>query len=97
MKPTDKAIFGMVSESPGRNASEPSGGLDKIMIPEAEPCASRIANSLAESRVGAMLRGTRYLTYAVSRMKDLLLALLHLAVCMANSKFPGVSRISPAC
>jgi hypothetical protein len=29
MKPTDKAIFGMVSESPGRNASEPSGGLDK--------------------------------------------------------------------
>ena len=30
MKPTDKAIFGMASESPGRNASEPSGGLDKI-------------------------------------------------------------------
>ena len=29
MKPTDKAILGMVSESPGRNASEPSGGLDK--------------------------------------------------------------------
>src|SRR5713226_8789658 len=29
MKPTDKAIFGMVSESPGRNASEPSGGLDR--------------------------------------------------------------------
>ncbi len=29
MKPTDKAIFGMVSESPGRNASEPRGGLDK--------------------------------------------------------------------
>jgi hypothetical protein len=29
MKPTDKAIFGMVSESPGRNASEPTGGLDK--------------------------------------------------------------------
>jgi hypothetical protein len=37
MKPTDKAILGMVSESPGRNASEPSGGLDKKMIPEAEP------------------------------------------------------------
>jgi hypothetical protein len=37
MKPTDKAIFGMVSESPGRNASEPSGGLDKKMNPEAEP------------------------------------------------------------
>jgi hypothetical protein len=30
MKPTNKAIFWMVSESPGRNASEPSGGLDKI-------------------------------------------------------------------
>ena len=30
MKPTDKAILGMVSESPGRNESEPTGGLDKI-------------------------------------------------------------------
>ena len=29
MKLTDKAIQGMVSESPGRNASEPIGGLDK--------------------------------------------------------------------
>lgn len=29
MKPIDKAIFGMVSESPGRNASEPTGGLEK--------------------------------------------------------------------
>jgi hypothetical protein len=29
MKPTDKAIVWMASESPGRNASEPSGGLDK--------------------------------------------------------------------
>jgi hypothetical protein len=29
MKPTDKAILGMVSESPGRNASEPGGGLDR--------------------------------------------------------------------
>jgi hypothetical protein len=29
MKLADKAIVGMVSESPGRNASEPSGGLDK--------------------------------------------------------------------
>jgi hypothetical protein len=37
MKPTDQAILGMVSESPGRNASEPSGGLDKKMNPEAEP------------------------------------------------------------
>jgi hypothetical protein len=30
MKPIDKAILGMVSESPGRNVSEPRGGLDKI-------------------------------------------------------------------
>ena len=29
MKPTDKAILGMVSESLGRNESEPTGGLDK--------------------------------------------------------------------
>ena len=29
MKPTDKAVLGMVSESPGRNESEPTGGLDK--------------------------------------------------------------------
>jgi hypothetical protein len=32
MKPTDKAIFGMVSKSPGRNASEPTGGLEKKEI-----------------------------------------------------------------
>ena len=30
MKLTDKAILGMVSKSPGRNASEPIGGLDRI-------------------------------------------------------------------
>jgi hypothetical protein len=29
MKPTDKAINWMASESSGRNASEPNGGLDK--------------------------------------------------------------------
>jgi hypothetical protein len=37
MKPTDEAIRGMASESPGRNASEPSGGLDKKTVLEAEP------------------------------------------------------------
>ena len=36
MKPTDKAVLGMVSESLGRNESEPTGGLDKI-TPKAEP------------------------------------------------------------
>jgi len=29
MKPTDKAVLGMASESPGRNESEPRGGLDR--------------------------------------------------------------------
>ncbi|HEY7098928.1 MAG TPA: hypothetical protein VH437_19535 [Terriglobales bacterium] len=32
MKPTDKAILGMVSESSGRNVSEPSSGLVKILF-----------------------------------------------------------------
>src|SRR6516164_9363983 len=36
MKPIDQAILGMVSESPGRNESEPTGGLDKKITPEAE-------------------------------------------------------------
>ena len=39
MKPTDKAVLGMVSESPGRNESEPTGGPDKKYTPEAEPLA----------------------------------------------------------
>jgi hypothetical protein len=29
MKPTDKAILGMVSELPVRNESKPTGGLEK--------------------------------------------------------------------
>ena len=42
MKPTDKAVLGTVSESPGRNVREPSGGLDKKLTPEAEPaCVGR--------------------------------------------------------
>jgi hypothetical protein len=32
VKSTDKAILGMVSKSPGRNKSEPRGGLDKNKI-----------------------------------------------------------------
>jgi hypothetical protein len=39
MKPTDKAALGAVSESPGRNESEPIGGLDTIN-PKAEPFGS---------------------------------------------------------
>lgn len=37
MKLTDKAILGMVSESSGRNGSEPAGSLVRILGPEAEP------------------------------------------------------------
>jgi hypothetical protein len=37
MKPTDKAILGMVSESPGRNASEPTGGLEKDWLRRPSP------------------------------------------------------------
>ena len=36
MKPIDKAILGMVSESPGRNGSEPRVASTR-MNPEAEP------------------------------------------------------------
>jgi len=32
MKPTDKAVLGTVSESPGRNGSEPVGGLEKYSL-----------------------------------------------------------------
>ena len=39
MKPTDKAALGAVSESPGRNESEPIGGLD-TNNPKAEPFGS---------------------------------------------------------
>src|SRR5215471_204774 len=37
MKPTDKAILGMVSESPGGNVSEPRSGLDKKIIRRPSP------------------------------------------------------------
>ncbi len=37
MKPTDKAILGMVSKSPGRNVSEPTGGLEKLKLRRPSP------------------------------------------------------------
>ncbi len=37
MKPIDKAIIGMVSESSGRNESERIGGLENPKAPGAEP------------------------------------------------------------
>ena len=39
------------------------------------------------------MRGNRYLTYAVSRMKDLLLALLRLAVMAANRRKTFTVRV----
>ena len=40
MKLTDKAIFGMVSELPGRNASEPTGVLDNLKVRRPSPLLS---------------------------------------------------------
>jgi hypothetical protein len=40
LKPTDKAILGTVSESPGRNESEPTAGLDKEKIRKPSPLLS---------------------------------------------------------
>jgi hypothetical protein len=45
-----------------------------------------------ESRVAATLRAARRVTYAVSRMKGLLLTLLHLAVMTAKLCGPGGVR-----
>ena len=42
MKPTDKAILGMVSESPGRNASERRGGPESEQPRKAEPATVRV-------------------------------------------------------
>jgi len=57
MKPTDKAILGMVSESPGRNESEPRGGLENF-DPKAEPSmAGRRQQGMAQTdRSGMSLR-----------------------------------------
>jgi hypothetical protein len=57
MKPTDKAALGVVSESPGRNESEPSGGLDTFR-PKAEPVRSgRRQHGIAQTdRFGMSLR-----------------------------------------
>ena len=44
MKPIDKAILGMVSESPGRNASEPTGGPDTNLPRRPSPLPSGEGN-----------------------------------------------------
>jgi hypothetical protein len=38
LKPIDKAIFGMVSESPGRNGSECTGSLESAKHRRLSPC-----------------------------------------------------------
>ena len=53
MKPIDKAILGMVSESPGRNASEPTGGPDTFQPRRPSPLplgeGSMVHRNLAEA------------------------------------------------
>jgi len=58
VKLIDKAIFGMVSESPGRNESEPTGGPDKKVASEAEsPGPGRRQHGLSKSdRCGSSVR-----------------------------------------
>ena len=53
MKLTDKAILRMVSESPGRNTSEPIGGPDKKIDPRGRNsyCLLWPAGSTAISRM----------------------------------------------
>jgi len=52
MKLTDKAIFWMVSKSPGRNASEPIGGPDTFQFRRPSPLVqgegSRVCRRLTD-------------------------------------------------
>ena len=62
LKPADKAIIGMVSESPGRNASEPTGGLVNLKVPEAEPSMvwrRQHGSTNPDRRVDSLRRGGR--------------------------------------
>jgi hypothetical protein len=62
LKPTDKAIFGMVGESPGRNASEPTGGPDTRLTPEAELSVFKRrqhGSTNPDRRVDSLRRGGR--------------------------------------
>ena len=64
MKPTNNAILGMVSESPGRNAREPSGGLDRIWFRRPSPLGlgegSMTGRALTEAvcHSGGVVRGS---------------------------------------
>jgi hypothetical protein len=65
MKPTDQAIFGMVSESPGRNVREPSGGLDKKLTPEVEPSPQIGERRTIHIAIAALARKLAHVPYAM--------------------------------
>ncbi len=54
LKPIDMAIFGMVGEPPGRNASERTGGPESLGIrrpsPHVEDEGSMVTRNLADAR-----------------------------------------------
>ena len=56
MKPSDKAILGMISELPSRNESKPTGGLKENLDPEAELPRHRRRTLEACAEIGARLR-----------------------------------------
>jgi hypothetical protein len=66
MKPTDKAILGMVSESSGRNESEPSNGLVKKCFRRSsslvrnEDCMARRRLADAECHFGGVVGTARW-------------------------------------
>ena len=58
MKPTDKAILGMVSKPPGRNESEPIGGLENLKLRRSSPLLEG-EGSMAWRRLTAALVSLR--------------------------------------
>jgi hypothetical protein len=66
LKPIDKAIFRMVSKSPGRNANEPIGGLETMRSEGRAPAfRAKAASIVATDRSGERLqRGIRDSTVA---------------------------------
>ncbi len=54
MKPPDKAILGMVSKSPGRNVSEPIGGLEKLKPRRLSPYLRAISFRCQVSKVSGV-------------------------------------------
>ena len=53
VKPIDKAILGIVSESPGRNASEPIGALVKKQLRKPSPLLSGEGNMTRRKLIDA--------------------------------------------